>query len=256
MPFKQLHSFDEDFDGDLKGLESCYKPWRLNLKQHRKLRSSEGSQSPTATSQDHPQIGSNSKDITEEESVLAAPSDTTILSTLDTTNQQNQPDPLTYQAATSGPDASQWIEAIKEELGAHVARRTWVAAMLPAGRKAIGAKWVFKTKPGHAGVPERKKARLVCKGFSQTYGIDYEETFAPTVSKTTIRAVFSFAAHEDWVIEQADVNTAFLKHEKGQVAGILLIYVDDILIFFLKSLRLNRYSSTLKWSTADLQQLQ
>jgi len=103
-----------------------------------------------------------------------------------------------------------WLEAIKEELSAHAARQTWEATLLPAGRKAIGTKWVFKTKVGPGPNDFRKKARLVVKGFSQKYGVDYEETFAPTVCKSTIRAAISFAVSEGWVIEQVDVDTAFL----------------------------------------------
>ena len=122
----------------------------------------------------------------------------------------NSADPVSYKEALARPDAADWVEAIKEELAAHAARRTWKATLLPAGRKAITCKWVFKTKLGPGPLDERKKARLVIKGFQQKEGIDYSDTFAPTVRLSSIRAALSFAAAHSWFIHQVDVNTAFL----------------------------------------------
>ena len=48
---------------------------------------------------------------------------------------------------------------------------------LPKDRKAIGSKWVFKTKRGVDGTIKRNKARLVALGFSQKYGQDYDKMF-------------------------------------------------------------------------------
>ena len=48
---------------------------------------------------------------------------------------------------------------------------------LPKDKKIVGCKWVFMVKCKVEGSVERYKARLVAKGFTQTYGIDYQETF-------------------------------------------------------------------------------
>jgi len=69
---------------------------------------------------------------------------------------------------------------------------------------------VFKIKHGVDGEVERYKAKLVAKGFTQTFGVDYNKTFAPIVKFVSIRCIFALAAIEDMEIHQMDVKIAFL----------------------------------------------
>ena len=62
----------------------------------------------------------------------------------------------------------------------------------------------------HDGTIARYKTRLVAKGFHQTEGLDYFETFSPVVKQPTIRIVISLALHFNWPIQQLDVSNAFL----------------------------------------------
>lgn len=52
--------------------------------------------------------------------------------------------------------------------------------------KAIGVKWVYKTKLNEDGEVEKYKARLVVKGYAQSYGVDYTEVFGPVARLDTI----------------------------------------------------------------------
>ena len=119
-------------------------------------------------------------------------------------------EPHTHREAVNGPHRVQWERAMQDELDSIKANDTYTLVALPAGRQAIGCKWVFKIKRHADGSVDRYKARLVAKGYSQLYGIDFTETFAPVVRFSSLRAILAIAASADYEIHQMDVKTAFL----------------------------------------------
>nr|GEV19889.1 hypothetical protein [Tanacetum cinerariifolium] len=60
-----------------------------------------------------------------------------------------------------------WVDAMNAEMDALYRNNTWKIIDLPVGRKAVGSKWVWKSKYKSDGEIERYKARLVAKGFNQ-----------------------------------------------------------------------------------------
>ncbi|GJW10174.1 retrotransposon protein, putative, ty1-copia subclass [Tanacetum coccineum] len=82
--------------------------------------------------------------------------------------------------------------------------------------KTVGSKWLFKKKTGMDGVVHTFKAHLVTKGFTQTYRVDYEETFSPIADIRAIRILIAIAAYYDYEIWQMDVKTAFLNRHLSE----------------------------------------
>jgi hypothetical protein len=83
---------------------------------------------------------------------------------------------------------------MKEELDALLKTGTWDLVDLPAGKSAIGCKWVYKIKTRSYGIVDRYKACLVAKGFTQEYDIDYEETFDPVARLSFVRTLIAVSA--------------------------------------------------------------
>jgi len=103
-----------------------------------------------------------------------------------------------------------WCDAMNMELRALEDNKTWLLTPLPLGKKAIGCKWIFRTKFKSDGSVDKLKARLVAQGYSQQFGIDYDETFAPVAKMTTVRTLLTVAAIKQWCVNQMDVSNAFL----------------------------------------------
>ncbi|KAJ7961715.1 Retrovirus-related Pol polyprotein from transposon TNT 1-94 [Quillaja saponaria] len=115
--------------------------------------------------------------------------------------------PQDWKEALADP---KWEDAMVEEMKALSKNDTWELASLPHGKRAVGCKWVFTIKRKADGTIERYKARLVARGFTQTYVVDYQETFAPVAKMNSIRVLISCAANLGWDLQQLDVKNAFL----------------------------------------------
>ncbi len=119
-------------------------------------------------------------------------------------------EPKTYKEAMASSQANQWRAAVEDEMQSLKLNKTWDLTELPAGRKPVGCRWVFRLKRDDQGKVARYKARLVAKGFTQKEGIDYSETFAPVVRFETIRTLIAYAVNQGLQLHQLDVETAFL----------------------------------------------
>lgn len=117
--------------------------------------------------------------------------------------------PQTYREAQMSPEAPGWKRAVREELESLKESNTFELTPLPEGRNRVGGRWVYVTKENADG-GKIFKARYVAKGYNQIKGIDYHETFAPTASFTSIRALMQVAVQNDVIIHQMDVKAAYL----------------------------------------------
>ena len=105
-------------------------------------------------------------------------------------------------------DQESWLKVCDEEMKSLTDRKVWKLVDLPPGRKPVKCRWVFVAKSnGH------KKVRLVAKGFTQVYGIDFKETFLPVAWFETVCILLALATLEDWDIQVLNVKTTYLYGE-------------------------------------------
>lgn len=84
---------------------------------------------------------------------------------------------------------------------------------LPKGAKAIGFKWIYKTKLNERGEVHKYKARLVANSFHQTHGVDFSKFFAHVARWDAISLLLGVSAQKGWSVYQLDVKSAFLNIE-------------------------------------------
>ncbi|CAL1354327.1 unnamed protein product [Linum trigynum] len=118
------------------------------------------------------------------------------------------PIPTRFSQAQGNP---LWDRAMDNEIDELHANHTWdVVPRPPPEVPVVGSRWVYTLKIKLDGTLDRSKARVVSQGFTQEYGIDFTETFAPVAKMVTVRSLLAVASLSNWPLYQLDVKNAFL----------------------------------------------
>nr|GEY87782.1 Gag-Pol polyprotein [Tanacetum cinerariifolium] len=104
---------------------------------------------------------------------------------------------------------SAWIESMQEELHQFDRLDVWELLYISLCKNIINIKWLWKNKRDEENTGIRNKSRLVAKGYAQTKGVDFEESFASVARLETVRLFIAYAAHKSFTVYQMDVKTAF-----------------------------------------------
>ncbi|GJW79354.1 retrotransposon protein, putative, ty1-copia subclass [Tanacetum coccineum] len=141
-------------------------------------------------------------------------------------------EPSNYKVAMSDPKFDKWLDVINAEMQSMKDNQVWCLVDLPPNARTIAT-----------------------KGYTQTYGVDYGETFSPAADIRVIRILLAIAVFYDYEIWQMDVKQAsrswnkrfdeeikkvgftqnpnepcvYLKASRSNVA-FLVAYVNDIII--------------------------
>ena len=124
----------------------------------------------------------------------------------------------TYEEARRRPDWPKWEVAIQDELNCLEKLDTWRIVEQPPDANVVDSRWVLRIKKNAAGEIEKYRARLVAKGFTQIYGVDYYETYAPVAKLASFRLLLAIAARNGWAADTFtfDFNSAYLNSELGE----------------------------------------
>nr|GEW42699.1 ribonuclease H-like domain, reverse transcriptase, RNA-dependent DNA polymerase [Tanacetum cinerariifolium] len=175
--------------------------------------------------------------------------------------------PRNYKEAAQD---KKWIKAMQIEIDSINKNKTWKLATLPDNQKAIGLKWVFKTKRDGNWNIINHKARLVAKRYVQEHGIDYDEVFAPVARMETVRIILALSAFHGWEVHHFDVKSTFLHGElkeevyvtqpeeqaiyiKVRKDSMLLVgvYVDDLIVTGRSKEDLQKFKSQMEERMVD-----
>ena len=84
---------------------------------------------------------------------------------------------------------------------------TWELVPRPKNKNVISTKWVFRNKLNEDGQVIRNKVSLMCKGYAQVEGIDFEETFALVARIKKIKMFLDYACSKNIKVYQEDVKS-------------------------------------------------
>lgn len=127
--------------------------------------------------------------------------------------------PRNFREAMEAEDAQQWKIAMQKEYDSIMRNDTWILVPRPKDAKVVKSRWVLRIKD----INNLYKARFCAKGFTQRWGEDYDETYAPVAKYTSIRTLFALlAGRKNTKVHQMDVNTAFLNSDLDEV-----VYVEQ-----------------------------
>ncbi|CAI7790663.1 unnamed protein product [Closterium sp. NIES-54] len=139
------------------------------------------------------------------------------------------PTPRSYAEAIEGPYSSQWRAAMDAKMASWKSAGTYVDEFPPPGANIVSGMWIFRVKRP-PGSPPVFKARYVARGFSQRQGVDFFQTFSPTLKMTTLwwhDTLRTTLAALGFAPSTSDPSL-FLRTDTTLPPFYVLMYVDDL----------------------------
>ncbi|CAI7856550.1 unnamed protein product [Closterium sp. NIES-54] len=121
------------------------------------------------------------------------------------------PTPRSYAEVITRAYSSQWQAAMDAGMASWKSAGTYVDAIPPLEANIVDGMWIFRVKRP-PGSPPDFKAHYIARGFSQRQGVDYIQTFSPTLKMTTLRVLLHVVAQRDYELHSLDFTTAFLRN--------------------------------------------
>jgi len=154
---------------------------------------------------------------------------------------------ISVNDALAGPDSKACVVAMEEEKEQLKKYGVYEELdKLPHGKQTVDTKWVLREKFDQAGKLQKRKARLTARGFTQVYGLQYDDTYASVTQPDSWRSLLILALRDRWIILQANIVAAYLntplKHE---------IYISDPSVTKGKVWRLHKALYGLKQSAFE-----
>nr|GEZ55938.1 Gag-Pol polyprotein [Tanacetum cinerariifolium] len=108
-----------------------------------------------------------------------------------------------------------WIESMQEELFQLKRMDVWVLVPILDNISPLTLKWIFKNKHDEEQTIIRNKSRLVVRGYRQEEGLDFEESFAPTLRYWEQASKVQYSYCKTVLTEPEDQTTALQPHSSG-----------------------------------------
>ena len=131
-------------------------------------------------------------------------------------------DPKSLREVQSRSDWPSWKEAMDHELSTLQQAGTWETVPCPKDKNIVNCKWVYRTKYKLDGAVDKHKVRLVARGFTQVYGVDYLKTYSPVAKLASLQTILALAARLGWDIICFDFNVAYLNGELEELEEIYM----------------------------------
>ncbi|MBW0541279.1 hypothetical protein O181_080994 [Austropuccinia psidii MF-1] len=118
--------------------------------------------------------------------------------------------PRTSKQAINSLNKDSWSKAIEKELALMNQLQVWDVVDLKPEYKLVGTTWVFRTKQDHLKKVIEHKACLCAQGFTQTPGLYFAKTYAPTGRMNLLQTLIAFAASKNLSFHQINIKSGFL----------------------------------------------
>jgi hypothetical protein len=118
--------------------------------------------------------------------------------------------PTDITSANRSLHKDNWQQARQDEIASFNNMNTFKIVPSRPDYSLIGTRWVYTTKQHPTTNDTIFRARCIAQGYTQRFGVDYEETFAPVATHTSLKVLFSLAITHGWNISQIDFSTAYL----------------------------------------------